>query len=79
MLVISTLRGNSSTARSGWAAADAANKYRFLLAEWLHVDEHAHKVTRISGSLIPIGTCRSLGQASQTVGCLRPIRSTQHL
>ena len=41
-----------------------------LLAEWLHMDEHADRVTLISGSLVPIGTCRSLGQASQTVGVL---------
>jgi hypothetical protein len=29
-----------------------------LLVECLQIDEHAHKIAHISGSLTPIGTCR---------------------
>ena len=70
---ISTLRGNSSTARSGWVAADAANSRVHSAYRVPAIETRAQKNGHISGSLtgrdvpVPIGTiperaCRSAAQ-----------------
>jgi len=41
-----------------------------LLVECLQIDEHAHKIAHISGSLTPIGTCRfPLSCSNSVMGC----------
>src|SRR5579862_7994112 len=52
MLGIWTLRGNCSTARSGWVAADAAS-VDSCWPNGCKFDEHAYKIAHSSGSLTP--------------------------
>ena len=45
------------------------------MVECLQIDEHSDKFGHISGSLIPIGTCRRRSGGDPKQGCLCPIWS----
>lgn len=76
MLGIWTLRGNSSTARFGWVAADAAMRCRIRWLSWLHIDEWEHKIASHLGLIDPDRNVPPpIGHGSQAVGRLRPIQS----